>query len=139
TVEHIINVSAPAPIVVATFRDPGSGGTTQDYTGTIDWGDGTTSAASFVFGVDRGLVLVQGTHSYLEEGNYNLAVTIQDAGGSTISGTGIAQVAVAAGDFADFFLDPNRVLTITGDQNGQPNNHRIILGPPSAGGAPAPF
>src|SRR5262249_19418837 len=130
-------IGTPTPILVATFRDPGTDGTTQDYSGTIDWGDGTTSPASFVFGVDRGLIIVQGTHLYSEEGNYDLTVTIQDAGGSTASGTGIAQVAVAPSDFPDFFFDQTGVLTISGDQNGQPNNDRIILDLTSAGGVRA--
>jgi hypothetical protein len=123
-------------ILVATLRDPGGNFSTQDYSGTIDWGDGTTSLASFLFGVDRGLVLVLGSHTYLEEGNYKLAVSVQDAGGSTASGTGIAQVTVASGDFADFFLDPNGVLTISGDPNGQPKN-TLILDLTSDGGVHA--
>ena len=35
----------------------------NDYSGTVDWGDGTTSAASF--GIDQGgKIDVMGTHQY---------------------------------------------------------------------------
>ena len=39
---------APSTVPVATFTDTDPNGTATDYTATIDWGDGTTSAGTIV-------------------------------------------------------------------------------------------
>ncbi|GAC1436526.1 MAG: hypothetical protein NVSMB51_08110 [Solirubrobacteraceae bacterium] len=63
---------------VATFTDPDTaGGTAAEYTATIDWGDGTTSAGT-VAGSD-GSFTVGGSHTYAEEGSFTTTVVISDA------------------------------------------------------------
>lgn len=112
---------------VATFRDSDPAGVITDYTATIDWGDGTTSPAALVNGPNY--VQASGTHTYAEEGNYNVTTTLTDAGGAlasavspmnvgdaALSGSGIAASAVENATFtanlASFMdSDPNATLS----------------------------
>jgi PKD repeat protein len=81
------------PVVVASFSDADPNGTTSDYTATIDWGDGTSSPAS----IDgSGLFTASGSHTYAEEGLYDITVKVDDAGGSTTTAVTKATVADAA-------------------------------------------
>ena len=52
-------------VTVATFTDPGGAESSSDYSATITWGDGHSSAGSIV--PSGGLLLVQGSHAYAEE------------------------------------------------------------------------
>jgi hypothetical protein len=74
---------------VATLTDADPGGTTADYTGQINWGDGTTSAcpsASCTIAVRAGGgFTVSGSHNYHNNGTYTVTITLTDAGGSTAS------------------------------------------------------
>ncbi|HEV2415822.1 MAG TPA: choice-of-anchor Q domain-containing protein, partial [Candidatus Dormibacteraeota bacterium] len=112
---------------VATFQDSDPQGVLSDYTATIAWGDGTTSAATLVNGPN--LVQASGTHTYAEEGNYSVTVTLTDAGGAvatavspmnvgdtSLSGSGITFSPVEGttfsgnvGTFTD--SDPNGTLS----------------------------
>jgi hypothetical protein len=58
--------------VVAAFTDAGPTVATN-YTGTVAWGDGSSSAASF--GASGAVVSVTGTHFYHEEGGYTVTTT----------------------------------------------------------------
>jgi hypothetical protein len=78
--------------VVATFTDPGTDGTSRDYTAIITWGDGTTSAGT-VIGFGGNVFAVTGSHTYAEEGVYRgFKVRVGDVGGATASGAGIETV-----------------------------------------------
>ena len=79
--------------VVGTFTDAFSGAPLSDYSGTIDWGDGSTSAATFA---GSGPVRVSGTHTYEEEGSYPITAQVADDGGSTATITGTVNTADAA-------------------------------------------
>jgi hypothetical protein len=72
---------------VATFTDPGSDGTAQDYSATIQWGDGQQSPGS-VFVADEGGLVIEGSHVYQENGTYPIQVTLVDGGGSRAVGQG---------------------------------------------------
>jgi PKD repeat protein len=74
---------------VATFKDSYAGGQATDYTASIAWGDGATTAG-FVEGSD-GTYDVRGSHTYAAPGTYAVVVTLTDAGGSA-SVTSAAQV-----------------------------------------------
>jgi hypothetical protein len=63
---------------VATFYDGNSSGTPGDYTATIDWGDGSPTSAGTISGPTGGPFTVTGTHTYVEEGSYAVAVTITE-------------------------------------------------------------
>src|SRR5947209_8178762 len=79
--------------VVATFTDADPGGVVSDYTATIDWGDGHTSAGAIT--LSAGVFSVSGTNAYAEEGCYVLSVTIRDVGGAQASVSATATVADA--------------------------------------------
>jgi uncharacterized repeat protein (TIGR01451 family) len=53
---------------------------TSDFTGTIDWGDGTTTDATFDANFDSicSFIEVVGTHTYAVAGTYDLFVSVQD-------------------------------------------------------------
>jgi RHS repeat-associated protein len=83
--------------VVANFTDTGTDGCVgqdtldplTDFTATIDWGDGTTSAGTIVAEntpPDSPPVYdVLGTHTFDEEGYYPMSVTVADAGDESSS------------------------------------------------------
>jgi hypothetical protein len=81
-------------VTVATFTDANPDATAADFTATIDWGDGTSSAGTVA--VDGGGFSVDGAHTYAEEGQYTVGVSIDDQGGSTAGTSGTAMVADAA-------------------------------------------
>jgi hypothetical protein len=75
------NVSATEGAVflgpVASFTDPDVAATAGEYTATIDWGDGFSSAGT-VSGPTGGPFTVSGSHTYSEEGTYTVSATITD-------------------------------------------------------------
>ena len=75
---------------VATFTDSDPGGTVSDYSASINWGDGSTSAGTVSKSGSH--FSVSGKHTYAKSGKYTLKITIKDGGGSTATAT----VAVAA-------------------------------------------
>ena len=76
------------------FTDANPAATAADYTATINWGDGI-SAPGTVSSMGVGFA-VSGSHTYAEEGVYTASVSVLDAGGSSTSASGPAQVADAA-------------------------------------------
>jgi endoglucanase len=70
--------------VSSSFTDPGSADT---HTATVDWGDGTTSAASI--GPGR----LTASHTYTAAGIYGLAVKVEDDDGG-VSSSALASVIV---------------------------------------------
>jgi hypothetical protein len=70
--------------VLATFTDANPGGTLNDYSATIDWGDGTTTSGDI--GSSTGVYTVFGSHTYRPGARpHTITITIRDAGGSTIT------------------------------------------------------
>jgi hypothetical protein len=76
---------------VATFTDTDASATVDNFTTSIVWGDGTTSAGT-VQATDTGFQ-VTGSHTYADEGSPNAVVTINDIDGSSGMATSAAQVA----------------------------------------------
>jgi hypothetical protein len=81
--------------VVATFTDPDPGAVATDYTATIAWGDGTTSAGSIAFNPARAAFTVSGSHTYAQAGSYAAVVSIGDYGGSKAQANDAATIADA--------------------------------------------
>src|SRR5204862_1633105 len=81
--------------VVASFTDANLVGVASDFTATITWGDGHTSAGT-VTATGPGRFQVVGSNTYAEEGSYPVRVTITDVGGSAASTSTTASVADAA-------------------------------------------
>jgi hypothetical protein len=78
---------------VATFSDTFTGNTAADFTATIDWGDGTTTAGTVSGG--SGSFTVSGSHAYADEGTFTVTAVLTDDAPGTASATGTAAVADA--------------------------------------------
>lgn len=126
----------PVDQTVATFTDANPGGTTADFTATIDWGDGTQPTTGVVTGPNGGPFTVSGSHSYASLGPETIRIHILDDGGSTADAT--TQVTVyglsSGGDFVigDQGSAIGTQVTFWGSQWAKDN----IL---SGGSAPASF
>ncbi len=79
--------SAVTNVTVATFTDADSAGAASDYSATINWGDGdTTASVSIVADPNvsgRFDVIASKSHPYAEGGNYTVTVGLSDAGATT--------------------------------------------------------
>ena len=87
-----------AATLSATFSDAYAAAPTSDFSGTINWGDGTaaTPFTSADVSGSGGSFTVSGlSHLYAEDGTYNVSVAINDEGGSTTTDSGTATVADA--------------------------------------------
>ena len=82
----------PFSATVARFTDADPAGMATDYTATIDWGDGTTSAGT-IGPAPGGSFVVTGSHTYAGPGAYQTSAKINDAGGATATATSTANVA----------------------------------------------
>jgi hypothetical protein len=76
--------------VVATFTDADPAGTATDYTATITWGNGNTSAGTIA--ASGSGFTVTGINTYAADGVYAITVTIKDAGGSSATASSTAYV-----------------------------------------------
>ena len=72
----------------AKFSDADLAAPTGDFSGTINWGDGTsTNFTSAAVSGAGGAYTVSGSHQYADEGNYAATVTVNDDGGSSTTDT----------------------------------------------------
>ena len=76
------------------YTDTNPGASTSDFTASINWGDGTTTPEA-VTG-SGGSYTVSASHTYAEEGNYPVSVSVVDDGGQATDTAGTATVADAA-------------------------------------------
>src|SRR5439155_663913 len=81
--------------LVASFTDSNPARTATDFTATITWGDGNTSAGAIAANAGGGFD-VTGTNTYAEEGTYAVTVTIAGPGSSQASIASSASVGDAA-------------------------------------------
>ena len=100
----------------------GKGSTAADYSVTVAWGDGTTSAGTITAG-DLGSYTVRGEHTYAEPGYYESVVTVSDRKGevSAIGGVTVHQAVVpsyASGFNLVCIGDPGEKSTCDGGQAG---------------------
>jgi SdrD B-like domain/PKD domain len=109
-------------VPVATFTDPDPTGSMSDYLATIDWGDGTPASPGDISKAG-GTFTVTGQHTYAEEGNYPISVTVTDDdvpyNTATVGGTGTVTDAPLAATGVDFLsTNPvNQVLANFTDSN----------------------
>lgn len=68
--------------VVAGFTDADTRAIVSDFTATIDWGDGQSSAGTIVAATGGGFNVLGG-HTYATINSFAVTVTIHDAGGSS--------------------------------------------------------
>lgn len=81
---------------LATFTDTDTSTPASDFSVTIDWGDGTSATTGSVSG-SAGNFVVQGSHTYFDEGTFSAIVTIHDKQG-TAAATVTASATVAEAD-----------------------------------------
>jgi hypothetical protein len=79
---------------VGAFTDPNNN-PVSSFTANILWGDGSNSSGTITAGPGTGVYTVSGTNQYLEEGNYNVSVTIQLNGQPFAQITGLAVISDA--------------------------------------------
>jgi len=79
---------------VAVFTDTNTAGVASDFTATIDWGDGTTTAGTVSGG--GGTFTVSGTHTYATSGTFNVVVTLTDDPPGTATATTTSTANVSA-------------------------------------------
>ncbi len=91
-----INATAGTAItaVAAKFTSV-TGAQIQDFTASINWGDGTTTAGTVVASGKN--FAVTGSHTYASAGTDTVTVTITNAGGATFTATSKAKVKAAKG------------------------------------------
>ena len=65
--------NSSAPVTTANFTDPGSPDPASSYTGSINWGDGTTTPG--VVSGAAGNYSVSGVHAYADEGSFTVTTT----------------------------------------------------------------
>jgi len=123
--------------VVADLTDANSSATTADFTATINWGDGSSSAGT-ASGPTGGPFTVSGSHTYSSTGPESISVTVNDDGGSTTSLSGCAVLI--------FAFAPNHGGFVVGNGNGATGTPVTFWGPRwsrlntlSGGSAPASF
>ena len=97
----------------ASFTDANTGATNADFSGTIDWGDGTpanpditTFTSSSVSG-SGGSYTVNASHTYAVSGNFNISVKVNDDGGQSATINGSTAVAPAVTVAAEYVFYNN--------------------------------
>jgi hypothetical protein len=121
------NVNSLFQGTVAAFSDGDSTATPSNFTSTIDWGDGTTSAGTISVRAGGGFN-VDGSHTYFGAGTLPISVHVQDFGGHDVTVTNTASVsgnAVITGTTGDDTL-------AIAQTNGTPGALTFVLN-----GAPA--
>jgi hypothetical protein len=80
--------------IAATFTDATyPTNSPNDFTTTIDWGDGSTSAGTVT--VQGNLFVVRGVHTYAEKGSYSISVGIKDDDSGVASATTASTATIA--------------------------------------------
>jgi hypothetical protein len=78
---------------LATFTDPEGAGSLANYSATIDWGDNSTSVGTITFSAATATFTVKGSHTYTEESQPTITVTIQKGSAPAVTVTSSADVA----------------------------------------------
>jgi hypothetical protein len=83
TLTNVTEGVSLSAVTVATFTDPGSPDPKGNFSATIDWGDGGTSNGVVSGPNASGVFTVKGSHTYGDEGNHTITVTVNEAGVAT--------------------------------------------------------
>lgn len=93
---------APLSGTIASFNYYSPSGVTNNFTATINWGDGTVSSSASITDKGFGNFDINGAHTYAEEGSYSITIVVKDA-------TNFASTIVSTATIAD------APLTASGD------------------------
>jgi N-acetylneuraminic acid mutarotase len=111
--------SLSASQVVATFTDPGGPEPVGGYSGTIAWGDNSSSAADRItYDTTTQTFSVWGSHRFAEEGQYSVAVTVHHEGAPD------AAPVTSSAAVADAAL--HATATPVSATEGQPINNAVV-------------
>lgn len=78
--------------IVATFFDSTGQSNQTDFTATIRWGDGTRSDGNVTSTGTDGMFQVIGTHTYKDQGTYDVTVILRHADGRRAEAVGVAVI-----------------------------------------------
>jgi hypothetical protein len=89
SVNFIAGVSPSTPVIIGSFLDSNTAALTGDFTATINWGDGHTTAGTILPTPTAGRFDIDGTNLYLTPNTYTVAITVNDfqAHSATIDST----------------------------------------------------
>jgi hypothetical protein len=105
--------------VVATFSDTDTANVSGDFTATINWGDGTTTAGTVSGG--SGTFTVSGTHTYAHAGHENVTVKLNDDAPGTATATANSSANVSTLARNDFNGDNKSDLLFQNDSTQHPD------------------
>jgi hypothetical protein len=80
---------------VAQFADANPGATGSNFSASINWGDGSSTAGTISFNGTAGKWQVNGSHTYRVGGTYHPTVSIHDVGGAGATASPTATIAGA--------------------------------------------
>ena len=114
------------PTVTFSFSDPGfdfpAAGTAEDFTATVDWGDGSTSTAAVTEVPGSPGVPTRGTatatHAYGDNGDFTVTLTVCDDDAGCGSASSVVSVANMAPDIVDVqaYVRADITLRIAGEK-----------------------
>jgi hypothetical protein len=91
-IEHVVEGQTFERILFV-FKDTAGADPADNYSATIAWGDGTTSAGTITaFPSEPGLFVVGGRHEYADEASHQVTVGLADKDGGKGSGATTAKV-----------------------------------------------
>lgn len=79
-------------VTVATFTDPGGAEPFSNYLASINWGDGSTSPGAIVGPDAGGAFAVTSSHTYREDGQFSITVTISHETASAVKVASTARI-----------------------------------------------
>lgn len=88
---------------LAVVADPNGPHTAGEYSGTIEWGDGTTTSATII--VSGAAISIVGTHTYIQPGPTVLEVSVANSG-EPASGSAETAIAVVDAPLLPLFPPP---------------------------------
>ena len=75
--------TALSNIVLLSFSDENPFSLASDFSGAINWGDGTNSLGTITS--VGGVFDLVGSHTYVAPGSFTIGLTVNDVGGSTLT------------------------------------------------------
>ena len=106
----------------ASFKDTNLLSTSDSYTTSINWGDGSSTTTGTVTGSD-GAFVVSGSHTYASDGADTVTVTITDQDGTTATVNSTAQV-------GDVFAGESSTMTLASFTVADPTDRLAHTRPP---------